>query len=500
MGLPLGPPLDSQYKIMKLTSYGAALEVTGSQHLLEVNGKKILLDCGLFQGHRKESYEKNSRFLHDPKDIDVMILSHAHIDHSGNIPSLVKKGFSGVIYCTEATQSLCNVMLYDSAYIQESDAEYMQSKHSETAEDIDPLYDARDVDLALKSFKGLPYNESFDVTDGVKVTFREAGHILGAAIIEIEVQDQSDDRFKKLVFSGDLGRWNLPILKDPYFVESADYLLCESTYGNRTHSPIDEGMPALARVINRTIKRGGKIIIPAFALERSQELIYGLHILIHEKKIPDNLAIFLDSPLANAVTAVFRDYEELYDEKTKKHFKANHNPFSMRQLKQISDAEESKALNQFIGPCIIISASGMCEAGRIRHHLKNNIEDHKNTIAIVGYMAENTLGRKIVEGDKEIKIFDQMYQLNAEVVILDAFSGHADMNDLDDWIGRIKGLKKVMLVHGEVDQSRPLAERVKEYTGAEVLVMEPEMTVELNEKTMTAPVPEPLSTEVKAPI
>lgn len=464
---------------MKITSYGAALEVTGSQHLLEVNGKKVLLDCGLFQGHRKEAHEKNSEFLHDPSEVDVLVLSHAHIDHSGNIPRLVKKGFKGVVYCTEATKSLCDVMLYDSAYIQESDAEYMNKKHSDTQlEEVVPLYNAEDVDLALQSFKGMPYNEPFEVVEGVTVTYREAGHILGAAIVELDIEDKEGGR-KKLVFSGDLGRWNLPILKDPHYVEEADYLLCESTYGDRTHSPIDEGMPALARVINRTIKRGGKIIIPAFALERSQELIYGLHILIHEEKIPNNLAIFLDSPLANAVTEVFKQHEELYDEKTKKHFKGDHNPFAMRQLKQVGDAEESKKLNQFIGPCIIISASGMCEAGRIRHHLKNNIEDHKNTIAIVGYMAENTLGRKIVDGEKSVKIYDEMYKVNAEVVILDAFSGHADMNDLDQWIKRISGLKKVMLVHGEEDQSRPFAERIKEYTKAETIVMEPGVTIEL---------------------
>lgn len=465
---------------MKITSYGAALEVTGSQHLLEVNGKKILLDCGLFQGRRKEAFEKNREFKYDPKDIDVMILSHAHMDHSGNIPTLFKRGFTGVVFCTQATKSLCDVMLYDSAYIQASDAEYMSKKHADTAiKDVEPLYNDDDVDLALKAFKGMEYNIPFEVTKGVNVIFREAGHILGAAIIEIMIDDQKGGQQKKLIFSGDLGRWNLPILKDPFCIKSADYLLCESTYGNRTHAPIDEGMPALARVINRTIKRGGKIIIPAFALERSQELLYGLHILIHEKKIPDNLAIFLDSPLANRVTNVFREHAELYDEKTNKHFKGSHNPFGMKQLREITDSEKSKEINYFIGPCIIISASGMCEAGRIRHHLKNNIEDHKNTIAIVGYMAENTLGRKIVDGDKEIKIFDKMYQLNAEVVILDAFSGHADMNDLDEWISHIKGLKKILFVHGEEDQSRPLAERAKEYSGAETIVMEPEMTVEL---------------------
>ena len=463
---------------MELTSYGAALEVTGSQHLLQVNGKKILLDCGLFQGRRKESFDKNSLFSFDPAEIDVLILSHAHIDHSGNIPTLVKKGFKGVVYCTEATHSLCDVMLLDSAYIQESDAEYMARKHPKTAlQPIEPLYTQEDATLALKSFKGKPYDKAFEVTKGVTVTFREAGHVLGAAIVELDINDSGEK--KKLVFTGDLGRYRLPIIRDPYVVEKADYLICESTYGNRSHDPIEEGIPALARVINRTIKRGGKIIIPAFALERSQELLYSLHLLIHEKKIPDNLSIFLDSPLANAITSIFKKHVELYDEEIRQEFKGSKNPFTMRQLKQTTNVEESKNLNHFIGPCIIISASGMCEAGRIRHHLKNNIEDHKSTIIIVGYMAENTLGRRIVDRNPQIKIFDQMYKVNAEVVIMEAFSAHADMNDLDNYVKGVKGLKKVLLVHGEIDQSEPFAKRIKKFSKAETIIMKPQVTIDL---------------------
>jgi len=464
---------------MQLTSYGAALEVTGSQHLLEVNGKKILLDCGLFQGHRKEAYDKNSWFGFDPVEIDAVILSHAHMDHAGNLPTLVRKGFKGVIYCTEATQNLCEVMLLDSAYIQESDAEYMARKHSDTAlVPLEPLYTIEDAELSLKSFKGIPFDKTFELYEGVKVTFREAGHVLGAAIVAMDIHDNEDGKDKKFVFSGDLGRYRLPIIKDPYQIKKADYLLCESTYGNRTHDPIDEGVPALARVINRTIKRGGKIIIPAFALERSQELIYSLHILANEKKIPNNLPIFLDSPLANAITDIFRRHMELFDEEIKTVFK-NVNPFAMRQLKQVANVEDSKKINNFIGPCIIISASGMCEAGRIRHHLKNHIEDPKNTIVIVGYMAENTLGRKLVDNVPVVKIFDKMYKLKAEVVVLEAFSAHADMNDLDGYIKPIKGLKKVMLVHGEKDQSRPFAERIEKFTKAKTTVMLPQVTIDL---------------------
>lgn len=464
---------------MQLTSHGAALEVTGSQHLLEVNGKKILLDCGLFQGKRQEAFEKNSWFGFDPQEIDALILSHAHIDHSGNIPSLIKKGFKGVVYCTDATLNLCEALLLDSAYIQESDAEYMARKHSDTAlAPIEPLYTQEDAKFAMKSFKGYQYDKTFELYKGIKVTFREAGHILGAAIVVFDIKDEADGKQKCFVFTGDLGRYRLPIIKDPYQITKADYLLCESTYGNRMHDPIEEGVPALSRVINRTIKRGGKVIIPAFALERSQELIYSLHLLVNQKKIPDNLPIFLDSPLANEVTKIFRVHMELYDKEIRDNFK-NKNPFVMRQLRHTVSVEESKELNFFIGPCIIISASGMCEAGRIRHHLKNNIEDPKNTIVIVGYMAENTLGRKIVDKEPIIKIFDSMYKLKAEVVSIEAFSAHADMADLDNYIKPITGLKKVMLVHGEKDQSEPFAERIRKAKKTEVHVMVPQVTIEL---------------------
>lgn len=466
---------------MHLTSLGAALEVTGSQHLLEVNGKKILLDCGLFQGKRKEAYEKNSLFSFEPSEIDVMILSHAHIDHSGNIPALVKKGFKGVIYCTSATQSLCNVMLLDSAYIQESDAEYMAKKHPDTAlYPLEPLYTKEDAEQCLKFFKGLPYDKPFEPVKGMRVTFREAGHVLGAAIVVMDIKDDDDGKQKRFVFTGDLGRWRLPIIKDPYQIDRADYVLCESTYGNRTHDPLEKGMPALARVINRTIKRGGKVIIPAFALERSQELIYSLNLLIHRKKIPDNLPIFLDSPLATAITAIFKHHVELYDEEIKTEFKSSRNPFVLRQLREVQSVEDSKKLNFFIGPCVIISASGMCEAGRIRHHLKNHIEDPKNTVAVVGYMAEHTLGRRLVDHEKMVKIFDRMYKVNAEVVVLEAFSAHADRNDLDEYLKKIEGVKKIMLVHGEPDQSQPLAERLAGYhKKAKITVMIPQVTVDL---------------------
>ena len=464
---------------MRLTSYGAALEVTGSQHLLEVNGKRILLDCGLFQGHRQIAFEKNQEFLYDPATIDAVLVSHAHIDHTGRIPYLVKEGFKGVIYCTEATKNLCRPMLLDSAYIQMSDAEYFAKKMQDEALPYEPIYNEEDVEHCLEQFTDLPYDTKFKLDDDIYVTFYEAGHVLGSSMIALDVLDHEDNQQKRLIYTGDMGRDRLPIINDPHDFEQADYLLTESTYGNRTHAPIEEGIPELARIINRTVQRGGKIIIPSFAFERTQELIYSIHLLLDKGEIPKNLPIFVDSPLATHLTDIFKQHIELYDEEIRENFKLGHNPFDPTQLKHTNDVEESKNLNYFIGPCIIISSSGMCEAGRIRHHLKNNIEDPKNTIAIVGYMAENTLGRKLVDGDEFIKIFNQMYKVNAEVVILESFSAHADMNDLDEFISNIKGLKKVMLVHGEPSQSEPFAERIRKNTSAEAIVMEPEKPVEL---------------------
>ena len=447
---------------MKITSYGAALEVTGSQHLLEVNGKRILLDCGLFQGKRQESFEKNNWFGYDPKTIDVMILSHAHIDHCGNIPTLIKKNFKGVIYCTEATQDLAEIMMLDSAHIQESDAEYFARKHPEAAlKMIEPLYTANDAQEAMKHFSGKPYDKAFEIFKGIKATFREAGHVLGSAQVELEIDDQEDGKKKIFVFSGDIGRYRLPIIRDPYTIPKADVLMVESTYGNRAHDPIEEGGPSLARVINRTIKRGGKVLIPAFAFERTQELIYTLHLLIKEKKIPENLPIFMDSPLASSINGIFKKFVDLYDEEIREKFKKGANPFALKQLKEVVSVEESKKLNYFLGPCIILSASGMCEAGRIRHHLANNIEDPRNSVVIVGYMAEHTLGRKMVDGEPVIKIFDKMLKVNAEIVVLEAFSAHGDMNDLDSYVNQIKGLKRVLLVHGEQDQMIPFADRIR---------------------------------------
>lgn len=468
---------------MKLTSYGAALEVTGSNHLIEVNGKRILLDCGLFQGRRQEAFEKNQSFDYNPAEIDLLILSHAHIDHSGLIPLLIKDGFTGDILCTEATRHLCEVMLLDSAHIQEYDAEFYSKKLRKSDEgwgvNIEPLYTIEDAQNALEYFRPIPYDKKIRLYDGIYLTLREAGHVFGSAQVVLDIKDSEDKKDKTFLFTGDLGRCDLPIINDPFQVEKADYILTESTYGNRTHAPISEGIPELARIIKRTVRRGGKLIIPAFAFERTQELIYSIHILARDKQIPDNIPIFIDSPLATRITDIFSKHSEFYDNETKKDFPSRQTPFAMNMLKHVSTADESKALNYYQGPCIIISASGMCEAGRIRHHLKNNIEDPKNTIAIVGYMAENTLGRKLVDGHSMIKIFNQMYSVRADVVILESFSAHADMNDLDEYIGNVKGLKRILIAHGEEDQSGPMAERLNLNLGVSTHIMRPIESVDL---------------------
>lgn len=439
---------------MKIKFCGAAREVTGSRHLLEVNGKKILLDCGLFQGHRKEADEKNREFCVDPKEVDAIILSHAHIDHSGGIPFLVKNGFKGQIFSTFATRDLCNYMLMDSAYIQEKDAEYLNKKlEKKGGEIIEPLYTTEDAVSALELFYGVSYEKAFVVTEGVVCSFYDAGHILGSALVHLVIHEKETDKRYTLAFTGDLGRKNLPILRDPQVLPPTDYLITESTYGDRFHESILDAGKRLAEVVTKTAKRGGKILIPAFSVERTQEIVYHLNQLWQEDKIPD-MPIYVDSPLAANVTEVFVNHPECFDRRTFREFIVNRkNPFGFGRLKYTRDVEESKALNSLAGPAIIISASGMCESGRILHHLKNNIEDPKNTIMIVGFMAANTLGRKIQEEQKMVNIFGESYQLRAEVCKMDAFSGHADRSDLLDYINKVEGVKKIFLVHGEEEQA-----------------------------------------------
>ncbi len=451
---------------MKIQFWGAAREVTGSRHLLKVNGKNILLDCGLFQGRRIEADEKNKNFGFDPKEIDAVILSHAHIDHCGALPLLVKNGFKGPIYSTFATRDLCNYMLLDSAFIQQKDAEYMMKKMSRKKKAsqaaVEPLYDIEDAKETLEHFYGVGYEKAFVITDGVVCSFYDAGHILGSSLIHLIVYEKEFDRRFTFAFTGDLGREHLPILRDPQPLPPTEFLVSECTYGDRLHESMLEVGKELEEVIKRTAKRGGKILIPAFALERTQEIVYHLNKLWRAHRIPD-LPIFVDSPLSANLTEVFVSHPECFDKDTFDEFiKNRQNPFGFGRLQYTREVSESKALNDINGPAIIISASGMCENGRILHHLKNNIENSRNTIMIVGYMAKDTLGRKILEKQSVVNIFNEPHHLRAEVVVMNAFSGHADKNELYSYIKPIKDLKKIFLVHGEEEQGLKFADYLKE--------------------------------------
>lgn len=438
---------------MKLEFIGAAQEVTGSKHLIHANGKKILLDCGMFQGRRKEAAKKNADFGFNPAEIDAVVLSHAHIDHSGLLPLLVKQGFKGPIYCTHATRDLCHYMLLDSAYIQEREAEYINKKKLKKDEaPIEPLYTTEDAKKALNQFYGIGYERTFVVEDGVAACFYDAGHILGSAAVHLIVYEKDKDKRTNIGFTGDLGRRNIPLLRDPQVLPHSDYYLTECTYGDRLHESVTDADDQLIKIVNDTYKKGGKLIIPAFSVGRTQEVVYRLNVAVKNGDIPE-FPIFVDSPLSGNITEVFSAHPECFDRETYREFIDNRlNPFGFGRLKYISDVEESKKLNSYQGPCIIISASGMCEFGRILHHLKNNIEDHKNSILIVGYQAEHTLGRRIKEGKKVVNIFGDSYHVRADVHTINAFSAHADRSDLLDYVGRVEGVKKIFLVHGEKDQ------------------------------------------------
>ncbi len=435
--------------MLKITFYGAAKEVTGSKHLIEFNGKKILLDCGMFQGKREESAEKNQNFPFDPSDLDAVLLSHAHMDHSGALPILSKKGYKGPIYSTFATRDLCSYMLMDSAFIQAREAEFLKKRKQKV---VDYLYDETDVAATMQLFRGINYEQSFVVDEGIVACYYDAGHILGSALIHMIFYDKDTKKRTSVAFTGDLGRMGLPILRDPQVLQKTEYLITETTYGDRLHAALAEVETQLADVVNEVCKRGGKLIIPAFSLERTQEIVYYLNILIKKKKVP-SIPVYVDSPLSGNVTEVFRAHPECFDKKVYDEFlKGGENPFGFGMLKYIRDAADSKALNNKPGPMIVISASGMCEHGRILHHLKNGISDFRNTVLIVGYQGAETLGRKIQDGVSPIKIFGDFYNVKAKIVTMDAFSAHADRSDLIDYIHKVKGIKGLFLVHGEEDQ------------------------------------------------
>ena len=447
--------------MIKLSFHGAARTVTGSRHLLDINGYRLLLDCGFFQGRRAETYQRNLNFSFDPRSVDSVIISHAHMDHLGNLPNLVKQGFEGDVNCTSATLDLANIMLTDSANIQENDIQYVNKvrrRHNQPP--VEPLYDTTDVPPTLRLLRGNSYEHRFDLAAGISVTFHDAGHILGSAITIINIID--GDRKLSVCFTGDLGRNGMPIIRDPYVVADADVLIIESTYGNRLHSDINSVEDKLAAVINETIGKGGKIIVPSFALERTQELIYCLHQLKLGGRIP-NFPIYIDSPLAIDATDIFRVHPECYDAETAQMLRSTADPFGFRGLHYVSSVEESKHLNAVKTPMMIIAGSGMAEAGRVQHHLKNNIGKPNNTVLIVGWQAENTLGRKIAERWPEVTIFGEKHKLRSRVEIFNEFSAHADRNDLIRWSGAGRERwQKVFVVHGEEQSALSLADAFRE--------------------------------------
>ncbi|NMB48519.1 MBL fold metallo-hydrolase [Candidatus Kuenenbacteria bacterium] len=452
---------------MKIEFFGACQTVTGSQHIITINGKKLLLDCGFWQGRRKDMETLNREFPFDPKSIDAMILSHAHIDHSGNIPNLVKQGFRGKIYCTKATAQITELMLEDSARVQVYDVGYLNKKLPLGAEPLQPIYTPEDVAPAMKNFVGVNYHEEFSPLPGVKAYFRDAGHVLGSALTTLELVEKGT--VTRLGFTGDLGRKFLPILRDPEQIKAVDYLISESTYGDRLHDTLATSYIDLAKAINDTYARGGKVIIPSFALERAQELLYIIHELINQKAIPP-LFVYLDSPLAQRISEAFSDYPDLLDEETQKTFlEQDKDPFIFTTLRFVETPEESKKLNNIKQPCVIISASGMCEFGRVRHHLKNSIADKKNTVVIVGFMAENTLGRRLLEGAKEVNILNEKLPVRAKIVVLNSLSAHADQNDLVKFIIGAGKLKKLFLVHGEENAMAVLTDKLADAPIGEIV-------------------------------
>ena len=443
---------------MRIQFLGAAQTVTGSQHLISVNGHNVLLECGLFQGKRRQSFERNRNLPFDSRRVDCVALSHAHIDHSGNIPSLVRNGFQGSIYCTFATRDLCSAMLRDSAFIQEQDAKYVNRKRARKGEPpVEPIYTHADAVASLEHFVSVGYNRPLLIAPGVECTFLDAGHILGSATVLLDVNE--DGRRTRLLFTGDLGRCEMPILRDPAPAPPVDVLITESTYGNRSHPTHEDAELKLLRLIRETHSEGGKVIIPAFSVGRTQEIVYSLHRLTLDSKLPD-IPIFVDSPLAVNVTEIFRLHPECYDEELREFIAQDRHPdpFGFDRLHYVRNVRDSKALNGREGPAVIISASGMCEAGRIQHHLKHNIEDPHNTVLIVSWQAPHTLGRRLVKKQPIVKIFGEKFHLRARVETINGYSAHADRDELLNWVRPIaKGLRHAFVVHGEPESCEALA-------------------------------------------
>jgi len=466
---------------MKVIFHGAAGQVTGSMHEIQSGGKRFLLDCGMFQGRRKEAEKQNRVFPVYPADFEAVVLSHAHIDHSGRLPLLVKEGFRGPIYTTPATIDLCSAMLRDTGHIAESDAEFVNRHHPDD-EPVEPLYTMEDAAIAMRQFRPVVYRKPTKIADQLSMESFDAGHILGSSSIVLTEGVLTEGEGLRLGFSGDVGRPGLPIIRDPEPLPPVDYLIMESTYGGRKHPQVGQALTTIEAIVKKTIARGGRLIVPAFAVGRTQQLVLLLHQLMNEKRLPP-VPIYVDSPLAVDVTGVFRAHPECFDEETYRYIEKGEDPFGFGRLTYIRDVNESKKLNGRQGPMVIISASGMCEAGRILHHLRNNIGDAKNTVLLTGYQAENTLGRKLKEGWDSVRIFGLPVQVKAEIASLDELSAHADSEELLAWMkpmatagGR---LKKVFLVHGETAEAAALAESVQSVYGVETVAVKPGYEFEL---------------------
>jgi metallo-beta-lactamase family protein len=463
---------------MKITFCGAAGTTTGSQHLIEANGSRILLDCGLYQGRRDETYDRNRHFLFEPSTVDAVVLSHAHIDHSGNLPNLTKNGFTGNIYSTFATRDLCQIMLTDSARIQSQDTKWLNRRREKKGQSpLEPIYSEKDAEECVRYFVNIGYDRAIPIADGITLTFIDAGHILGSAQVILDIEENGEK--KRLLFSGDVGRGNNDLLRDPATAENVDYLIMESTYGNREHELPTQANHLLRDILVKALERKGKVIIPAFAVERTQQLIYVLHELTESGDLPD-VPIYVDSPLAVNATEIFRLHPECFNERVYNFLFEKRNPFGFESLNMVRKVTESKKLNELHEPAIIISASGMCEAGRILHHLRNNIGDARNTILFVGYCAENTLGWKIRNDWKEVPILGDTFEVRADVQILDSFSGHADHSELLEYFDAMGGSKeRVFLVHGEPSQSEALQEELQSRHNGKIEVAQWKSSVEI---------------------
>ena len=466
---------------MKITFYGAACTTTGSMHLVEAAGKRILLDCGLYQGRRKEAFEKNRHLPFDAATIDYVILSHAHIDHSGNLPQLVRQGFRGRVFARQATVELCDVMLRDSCFLQKRDLEYVNKRRRREGKHLfEPLYDERDVDMLMQLFTPLHLHSPREIAPGITLEFFNAGHILGSALVQLDIKSDSG-RNHRLLFSGDLGQPNQPILRHFEYPSGADILLIESTYADRMHPPADDVEAKLEELLKYVDRRNSKLLVPAFSVGRTQQIVYYLNRLAKKGKVPSEIKVYIDSPLSQKATKIYASHREVYNEEARSMIAAGQDPLTYPGMVFIGSPEESMALNDASGPMVIIAASGMCEGGRVVHHLKNCVQNPDNVVLIVGYQAENTLGRRVVEKRTPLKILGEEVELNARVEVINALSAHADCNGLAAWLDEIKdNVRYAFAVHGEIDKVSAMVELLGKHGIANAVAPEPGQTYKID--------------------